>query len=120
MSNVFLYKTTGTYSTKRQFLICNSRFPADPERKKKWVQNIHREDWEPRSNSRLCSDHFKEECFVRTGKVVKLRNDAVPTRFKSFPKHLKKVNQTYSALIFQRTQIRKWFQEFHEFIFNVN
>ena len=73
------------------FITVMERFPTDPERRKKWIQNIHREDWTPGQNSRLCSDHFLESCYDRSGKTVKLRKDAIPTRFKLFPQHMKKV-----------------------------
>ena len=52
---------------------------------------MRREDWIPSSHSRICSDHFQEKMINRTGLVAKLREDAVPTRFKKFPKHLRKV-----------------------------
>jgi hypothetical protein len=67
------------------------RFPTNPEKKAKWIKNISREGWMPSSYSRICSDHFHERFIDRTGQIVKLKDDAVPTRFKKFPKHLKKV-----------------------------
>ena len=67
------------------------KFLTNPEKKVKWLKNIRREDWMPSSHSRICSDHFQEKYINRTGLVAKLREDAVPTRFKNFPKHLKKV-----------------------------
>ena len=45
----------------------------------------------PSSHSKLCSDHFQEKHINRTGQKVMLNDDAVPTRFKKFPEHLKKV-----------------------------
>ena len=71
-----------------------TRFPSNAERKSRWLVNMHREDWSPSAHSRICSDHFKERDINRTGQRVELRSDAVPTRFKKFPKHLKKVNTT--------------------------
>lgn len=38
-------------------------------------------DWTPTRFSVLCSSHFEEQCIDRTGKCVKLRDDAVPTIF---------------------------------------
>ena len=35
----------------------------------------------------------------RTGQQVRLKSDAVPTRVKKFPQHLKKVNITYTVHI---------------------
>ena len=52
---------------------------------------MRREDWSPSSHSRVCSDHFQEKFINRTGLIAKLREDAVPTRFKKFPQYLKQV-----------------------------
>lgn len=38
-------------------------------------------DWTPTRFSVLCSSHFEEQYIDRTGKCVKLRDDAVPTIF---------------------------------------
>ena len=35
------------------------RFPADPERKKKWIINCRRDRWNPNANSRLCEISVK-------------------------------------------------------------
>lgn len=53
--------------------------------------NVRRDKWSPSKSAVLCSDHFLEKYLNRTGSYTKLIADAVPTRFKSFPKHLKKV-----------------------------
>ena len=34
------------------------RFPADPERRKKWIAAVRRKNWTPGKNSWLCSAHF--------------------------------------------------------------
>lgn len=58
------------------------RFPfAKPDILRLWVHNVNRPDWEPNSRSVLCSDHFLERCFDRSGQTVRLRWDAVPTMF---------------------------------------
>ena len=66
------------------------RFPRDKVRRKQWIQNIHREKWSPKKHTLICSDHFKESCIYKAGNLVKINQDAVPTRFKVFPDHLKK------------------------------
>ena len=70
------------------------RFPADSSRKKILTAKILRKDWIPSSSSRICSDHFPESCFDRTGKMTKLKDGAIPTRFKGFPKHMQKVDNS--------------------------
>ncbi|XP_013790213.1 THAP domain-containing protein 3-like isoform X3 [Limulus polyphemus] len=67
------------------------KFPtkSDPERSKKWVINMCRDNFKPHSHSLLCSVHFTEECFDKTGQIVRLKTGAVPTIF-SFPRTLQK------------------------------
>ncbi|KAH1015676.1 hypothetical protein HUJ04_007023, partial [Dendroctonus ponderosae] len=36
------------------------RFPADPDRREKWLVNCRRQDWNPTQNDRLCSAHFED------------------------------------------------------------
>ncbi|KAG1655031.1 DNA transposase THAP9 [Nymphon striatum] len=76
---------------KQKFARTFHSFPLDPERVQTWKKNIRRENWTPSKYSRICSDHFKEEVIDRSTNNVKLTKDAVPTRFKTFPKHLKQV-----------------------------
>uniref|UniRef100_A0A224Z0Q2 Thap domain protein n=1 Tax=Rhipicephalus zambeziensis TaxID=60191 RepID=A0A224Z0Q2_9ACAR len=60
-------------------------FPrSKPQIFKKWLVNLKREKWRPPQGCRLCSDHFAESCFIRTGARTRLLADAVPTLF-SFP-----------------------------------
>ena len=57
---------------------------------KQWLQNMKRKDLIPNKHSVLCSEHFKEEDFDRTGKTIRLRVGAVPSIF-NIPEHLQKV-----------------------------
>lgn len=59
------------------------KFPLDsPTLLKAWVHNVNRPaPWQPTGNSVLCSDHFLERCFIRSGKITWLRSSAVPTIF---------------------------------------
>ncbi|CAL4073846.1 unnamed protein product, partial [Meganyctiphanes norvegica] len=69
------------------------RFPNNPERKEEWLKNLRVQNFTPGKWSLLCSDHFLEKYMDRTGQIIRLRNNAVPTRFKAFPKYLKKISK---------------------------
>jgi hypothetical protein len=51
---------------------------------------VRRVDFVPSKKSVVCSDHFEDKWFDRTGQTVRLREGAVPTIFK-LPAHLTKV-----------------------------
>ncbi|KAG0435177.1 hypothetical protein HPB47_018643 [Ixodes persulcatus] len=62
-------------------------FPrCQPKLYQQWVVNLKRDKWKPSPGSRLCSDHFDDSCFDRTGARTRLRSSAVPTLF-NFPEH---------------------------------
>uniref|UniRef100_H2T568 THAP-type domain-containing protein n=1 Tax=Takifugu rubripes TaxID=31033 RepID=H2T568_TAKRU len=62
------------------------KFPLyNPRKLKKWLTNMKLKDWTPSRFSVLCIDHFEEQYIDKTGKSVKLREDAVPTVFSSTP-----------------------------------
>lgn len=70
-----------------QLLMCGyalHRFPSDPLLKKKWENALWKEGFSASANSVLCSQHFQEECFDRTGQIVRVREKAVPSIF-AFP-----------------------------------
>lgn len=70
------------------------RFPhSKPDLLMQWTANMHRKDFKPMKKSVVCSDHFEEKWFNRTGQTVRLRDGAVPTIFK-LPEHLVKVHVT--------------------------
>ncbi|KAL1505179.1 hypothetical protein ABEB36_004801 [Hypothenemus hampei] len=59
------------------------RFPADPQRRKRWLINCRRINWTPSSNSRLCSDHFEPNQYEQNrqdGRKL-LKPNAIPTLF---------------------------------------
>eukprot|EP00794_Sanderia_malayensis_P001534 gene1534-1697_t len=80
-------------SVKRQFQRTFHLFPANTDRKNIWLANIRHKNWKPGKHSLICSDHFLEKDVDRTGQVVRLRDCAIPSRFKIFPSHLKKVSK---------------------------
>ncbi|KAM4053832.1 THAP domain-containing protein 2-like [Anomaloglossus baeobatrachus] len=79
--------------TSRQTRGCGKsfhRFPhGRPEILKMWVTNMRRDTFKPSCKAVLCSDHFEEFCFDRTGQTIRLRVDAVPTVF-TFPWKIRK------------------------------
>ncbi|XP_062325879.1 uncharacterized protein LOC134026882 [Osmerus eperlanus] len=46
-----------------------------------WVKAMGRPSWFPRPRSVVCSGHFTEDCFDRSGDTVVLKPDAVPSMF---------------------------------------
>jgi len=72
------------------------RFPKDPELRQKWINAVRRKDYVPSSTAVLCSAHFREEDLDRTSasKIVRVRDNAVPSLFSAFPKHLQKETKT--------------------------
>ena len=65
-------------------------FPLkDQDQLQKWLKAIRREGWFPTQYSYICSEHFLESDFIqRTGICKRLKQDAVPSVFPAFPKHL--------------------------------
>uniref|UniRef100_A0AAQ4QT80 THAP domain-containing protein 1 n=3 Tax=Gasterosteus aculeatus TaxID=69293 RepID=A0AAQ4QT80_GASAC len=56
------------------------KFPLyDPALLARWLKVVGRPNWHPRLGSSVCSTHFTEDCFDRSGEKVSVRPDAVPT-----------------------------------------
>uniref|UniRef100_A0A1A7XVU9 THAP domain containing 6 n=1 Tax=Iconisemion striatum TaxID=60296 RepID=A0A1A7XVU9_9TELE len=66
------------------------QFPKDVALRKAWILAVRRRDFKPSRKTVLCSSHFKEKDFDRTGQTVRLREAVIPSIFESFPEHLKK------------------------------
>ncbi|XP_078393033.1 THAP domain-containing protein 2-like isoform X2 [Cetorhinus maximus] len=64
-----------------------ARFPSNPRRRTEWIRLVRRENFKPSKHTFLCSKHFEQTCFDRTGQTRRLREDAVPTIF-DFPPHM--------------------------------
>ncbi|XP_063307562.1 THAP domain-containing protein 2 [Pelobates fuscus] len=64
------------------------RFPNDPVKRSKWVCLTGREHFIPNKETVLCSDHFEDHCFDRTGQTIRLREDSMPTLFGGIRKQL--------------------------------
>src|SRR5688572_29064402 len=58
-------------------------FPAEQDRRKRWLINCRRDKWVPTSTSRLCEEHFDASQFEskRMDGWRKLKSSAVPTIF---------------------------------------
>ncbi|XP_029282712.1 uncharacterized protein LOC115005056 isoform X2 [Cottoperca gobio] len=44
-----------------------------------WLEAVGRPNWHPRLGSSVCSTHFTEDCFDRSGEKVTVHAEAVPT-----------------------------------------
>ncbi|XP_046742986.1 uncharacterized protein LOC124409426 [Diprion similis] len=55
------------------------QFPKNLLSRQAWIKFVDIPNWEPNDNTRLCSKHFAENCFDRSGKIVRLVDAAIPT-----------------------------------------
>jgi len=84
------------YSNDWRILFCETRFPFSRSTiLKKWIHAVRRKNFKPTSASRICSVHFRDSDFVQNPALVvkKLKEDAVPSKFPSFPDHLQPKNR---------------------------
>ena len=89
------YKKGKVRSAKYPTKISSFSFPKDDERLKKWLHAIQRPNWKPTKYSFICARHFDEKYILTIDRVqrpdgtflevkrdvVKLSNDAIPTKF---------------------------------------
>ena len=54
-------------------------FPKDENLNKIWVKYINRKDMKASSKKYLCELHFDRSAFDTSGKIMKLKENAVPT-----------------------------------------
>lgn len=60
--------------------VLTSRFPLhNTVLLTQWLRAVGRPNWHPRLRSSICSTHFTEDCFDRSGDKVTLTAGAVPT-----------------------------------------
>uniref|UniRef100_UPI00398F4FC3 THAP domain-containing protein 2-like n=1 Tax=Pristiophorus japonicus TaxID=55135 RepID=UPI00398F4FC3 len=74
------------------------RFPSNPGRRTEWIRRVRRVNFKPSKHTFLCSKHFEQPCFDRTGQTRRLREDAVPTIFDFPPQIQKKLADRKSRL----------------------
>ncbi|XP_012538500.1 THAP domain-containing protein 1-like isoform X2 [Monomorium pharaonis] len=58
-------------------------FPQDMAMRKKWLEAIHLQNYEPKKSATVCSVHFKETDYQFNHKYCKLKKDAVPHLLKT-------------------------------------
>ncbi|XP_067301998.1 THAP domain-containing protein 3 [Pseudorasbora parva] len=75
------YNCTNRYSNKNPEITFH-RFPfSKPSVMKQWLDNIGRDDFQPRKHMVICSHHFTLDCFSGLGNRKNLLWNAVPTLF---------------------------------------
>ncbi|CAH2314952.1 THAP domain-containing 6-like [Pelobates cultripes] len=79
------------------------KFPKDKDVRKKWEVALRREGFTASDSSVLCSQHFKQGDFDRTGQIVRLRDGVIPSVF-SFPVHLQKLEMGRSTSTSRRAE----------------
>uniref|UniRef100_A0A1B6LBM8 THAP-type domain-containing protein n=1 Tax=Graphocephala atropunctata TaxID=36148 RepID=A0A1B6LBM8_9HEMI len=80
------------------------RFPQDEKTRRKWINAINRNNWEPKNHSRICSSHFREADIDRTSLcLVRIRDGAVPSIFLGSPEELQEEEAEHD--IFVKTEV---------------
>ena len=74
-----------------------NRFPKNLTLRKEWLRAIRKENFEL-SKHKVCSNHFEESCFDRTGQTVRLRMGSVPTIF-TFPSQVQVIFLSYPFIL---------------------
>ncbi|XP_029364015.1 THAP domain-containing protein 6-like isoform X3 [Echeneis naucrates] len=78
-------------------------FPIDKELRMQWEEALRREGFTAGKSTRLCSEHFRQEDFDRTGQTVRIRAGVVPSLF-NFPAHLQRPVTTRTSLNSKKAQ----------------
>ncbi|KAK7125024.1 hypothetical protein R3I94_019168 [Phoxinus phoxinus] len=65
------------------------KFPKCSERRRQWERALRREGFVANDRTLLCSEHFRNEDFDRTGQTIRFKAGAVPSVF-NFPAHLQR------------------------------
>ncbi|KAL6101828.1 thap6 [Pungitius sinensis] len=65
------------------------KFPKCSERRRQWERALRREGFVANDRTLLCSEHFRNEDFDRTGQTIRFKAGAVPSVF-NVPAHLQR------------------------------
>lgn len=90
----------GTVPEPRKYSVRS--FPADVERRKKWISALRRQDTVDINNGGVCDKHFKSDdflqtCVVKTGqerKNKRLKSNAIPSLWPDYPAYYAEVPAT--------------------------
>ncbi|CAG9765718.1 unnamed protein product [Ceutorhynchus assimilis] len=77
-------------------------FPQEETRRKQWIHNVHRKNWNPTRSARLCELHFEASQFEshRLDGVKKIKPNAVPTLF-SFSNPPERINSSALKSVYE-------------------
>ncbi|XP_017279719.1 THAP domain-containing protein 6 [Kryptolebias marmoratus] len=79
------------------------KFPKGKDMRKRWEVSLRREGFTASDSSVLCSEHFKQEDFDRTGQIVRLRDGVIPSIF-SFHVHLQRVENRRTTVTSRKAE----------------
>lgn len=96
--------SASTSATPTPAKVSLHHIPKNEELRLKWLRSIPRKDQEPKSNSVVCSDYFKEDDYQMISKDKNkwrkrdsieiqgrhLKSDAIPSIFLNIPSYLSK------------------------------
>ncbi|CAK1598298.1 unnamed protein product [Parnassius mnemosyne] len=75
------------------------RFPTDINLRLKWIDNIARRNWEWKKHHRICSRHFKDDCFINfEHKWRRLKLNAISSLHLPDNKHYRNYSSPASTL----------------------
>ncbi|XP_073679938.1 THAP domain-containing protein 3 [Garra rufa] len=102
------FNCTNRYNNKNPEITFH-RFPfSKPSVLKQWLENIGRDDFQPRKHMVICSLHFTPDCFSGLGNRKNLLWNAVPTLFAVPPQDTKQNNSRKRLKRALKSAADKW------------
>ncbi|KAL1250164.1 hypothetical protein QQF64_021169 [Cirrhinus molitorella] len=102
------FNCTNRYNNKNPEITFH-RFPfSKPLVLKQWLENIGRDDFQPRKHMVICSLHFTPDCFSGLGNRKNLLWNAVPTLFAVPPQDTKQNNSRKRLKRALKSAADKW------------